>query len=183
MCRLLPNPRSKVHQIKYVDLDPSSEEGDERLAVSTEDGRIIFFSTKKLREAENSTEPSIPYGEAVAQLGGEKSGLHGRVKDFEILNVKDEPATGGKDAFLIVTGGSDGTVHLWRINGKDLKVNQKENTSSKSGPAMGTPQVGKLLNSYETGNRITCLKAFVMLPTEDPSGLDESLSQDESDES
>ena len=165
MCRLLPNPRTKIHQIKYIDLDPSSERGEEVLAVSTEDGRIIFFSPKKLQTADG-----IPYGEAVGQLGGRKSGLQGRIKDFEILTVGDQ-------GFLIVTGGSDGIVRVWWLRGKDLS-SQESSTD-----------VGKLLGFYETGNRITCLRAFVMLPAEDPmeesedeeDGAQESSSESEED--
>lgn len=175
VCRALPSPRSKLHQIKYINLDPSSDDGDELLAASTEDGRIIFYSTKKLRKAEDDEESSIPYAEAVAQLGGKQSGLPGRVKDFEILSLRDELKT-NKNDFLVVTGSSDGTVRVWLLGGKDLK----ETTDSKSGNGSNTRQVGKLLNTYETGNRITCLKAFVMLPPEDASALGES--EDESEE-
>ena len=46
----------------------------------------------------------------------------------------------------------------------------------------GTPQVGRLLNTYETGNRITCLKGFVMLASEDPSTLEDSEAEEEEEE-
>ena len=37
-----------------------------------------------------------------------------------------------------------------------------EETEDESGKSPSIPQVGHLLAQYDTGNRITCLKAFVM---------------------
>ncbi|OJJ44675.1 hypothetical protein ASPZODRAFT_153575 [Penicilliopsis zonata CBS 506.65] len=172
ICRALPSPRSKIHQIKYVDIGQSTENKVGFLAVSTEDGRVIFYSTKKVQKAADDDESPIPYAEAVASLGGKQADLPGRVKDFEILKL-DSPSESNKDEFVVVTGGSDGTVRLWLLDGAEL---HDKKASTK------TPQVGKLLNSYETGNRITCLKAFVMLAPEDPSALDFSEDELESDE-
>ncbi|ODM24298.1 hypothetical protein SI65_01994 [Aspergillus cristatus] len=174
-CRVMPNPRSKLHQMKYVTVDPSSEDASDLLAISTEDGRVIFYSTKKLREPENDPDSSIPFAEPIAQLGGKANGLPGRIKDFEVFSLKDEP-TVKKDAFLVVTANSDGAVRVWLVDGKELK---KQNDSEN---APTTSQVGKLLNTYETGNRITCMKAFVMLPAEDQSTL-EDLDDEEDEES
>lgn len=154
--------------MKYVVRDPSADDG-ELLATSTEDGRVIFYSTKKLRKPEDDSESTIPYAEPVAQLGGKPSGLPGRVKDFEIISLRDEPA-GEEDDLLVVTGGSDGTVRAWQLHGNELVGSN----SSKGSKAGSTRQVGKLLGSYDTGDRITCLKAFVMLPSEDPSTLEDS---------
>lgn len=176
MCRLLPSPPSKLHQIKYVNLETPSNDGEELLAVSTEDGRIIFFSTRRLQKSGDDSESAIPYAEAVSQLGGKQNGLPGRVKDFEILSLRDQPKA-RKDDFVVITGGSDGIVRVWLLNGQDVlpRTPSKEASDSDS----NTRQVGKLLNAYETGSRITCLKAFVMLPAEDASDLDESLSESE----
>ncbi|PKY05869.1 WD40 repeat-like protein [Aspergillus campestris IBT 28561] len=170
ICRVLPSPRSKLHEMKYVSVDPSSEDSEELLAVSTEDGRIGFYSTQKTRKSDDEAECPIPYAEAVAQLGGKPCGLPGRVKDFEIMNLKNEPAV-GKNDFLVVTGGSEGLVRVWLLRGKEL-VGEKSKPSGES--ATPVRQVGRLLNAYETGHRITCLKAFVMLP---PSAAEEE--QDE----
>lgn len=156
--------------MKYVSVDPSSEDSEELLAVSTEDGRIGFYSTQKTRKSDDEAECPIPYAEAVAQLGGKPCGLPGRVKDFEIMNLKDEPAV-GKNDFLVVTGGSEGLVRVWLLHGKEL-VGEKSKPSGES--ATPVRQVGRLLNAYETGHRITCLKAFVMLPP--------STAEDEQDE-
>ncbi|KAI9930916.1 hypothetical protein ASPWEDRAFT_124591 [Aspergillus wentii DTO 134E9] len=181
-CRIVPGPRSKIHQMKYVALDPSAEDGEELLAVSTEDGRVIFFSTKKLRESEEE-ECSLPYGEAVAQLGGKPAGLPGRVKDFEILSLRDE-SVARKDDFLVVTGNSDGIVRVWKLSGKDLtgQSKKKKGSKSKDENSSDVRQVGALLSTHETNNRITCLKAFVMLAPEDPSTLEDSEGDDISDD-
>lgn len=161
--------------MKYVTIDPSSEDASDLLAVSTEDGRVIFYSTKKLREPENDPDSSIPFAEPIAQLGGKANGLPGRIKDFEVFSLKNEP-TIKKDAFLVVTANSDGAIRVWLVNGKELKEqNDSENAST-------APQVGQLLNTYETGNRITCMKAFVMLPVEDQSTLEDFDEEDEDED-
>lgn len=158
--------------MKYIVCDSSSYDG-ELLAISTEDGRVVFYSTKKLRKPEEGSESIIPHAEAVAQMGGKACGFRGRVKDFEILSLKDDPA-GEKNEFLVVTGSSDGVVRVWRLNGTDL-------TGKKDGNSANTPQIGQHLGSYETGDRITCLKSFVMLPSEDPSTLEDSEEDTEED--
>lgn len=151
--------------MKYVVHDPSRADG-ELLAISTEDGRVIFYSTKKLRQPEAGSESSIPYAEAVAQLGGKPCGLRGRVKDFDILSLQDESF--GKNEFLVVTGSSDGVVRVWKLNGTDLAAEPKDDSNT------ATRQTGQLLGTYETGDRITCMKSFVMMPSEDPSTLQDS---------
>ncbi|GMG44247.1 unnamed protein product [Aspergillus oryzae var. brunneus] len=179
-----------IHQMKYINKDPSAEDGDELLAVSTEDGRVIFYSTKKVQKPQDEDDSPIPYAEAVAELGGKASGFPGRVKDFEILSLKNETA-GPQDGFLVVTGNSEGVIRVWYVPGEDLAGKGKGGKTSKTKDekASKTPQVGKFLNAYETGNRITCLKGFVMLPSEDPSSLLDSeeefegLDSDEENES
>ncbi|RAL05850.1 putative 60S ribosome biogenesis protein Mak11 [Aspergillus ibericus CBS 121593] len=179
VCRVFPNPRSKLHQMKYINPNPSSDDSDELLAVSTEDGRVIFYSTKQVQDAPEGDDSPIPYAEAVAQLGGRAAGFPGRVKDFEILGLNDQRAA-GKDDLLVVTGNSEGLVRVWLLHGKDLT---RADTKKKSpgNKEKKDVQVGKLLNAYGTGNRITCLKAFVMLPPEDPSTLEDSEEEDEDD--
>ena len=156
--------------MKYIVRDPSSDDG-ELLAISTEDGRVIFYSTKRLRQPGAGSESSIPCAEAIAQLGGKPCGLPGRVKDFEILNLQDE-SIGGMNGFLVVTGSSDGIVRVWRLTGTDLIAEPND------GKSTDIRQTGQLLGTYETGNRITCLKSFVMLPP-DPSNLQDSEDETE----
>lgn len=79
----------------------------------------------------------------------------------------------------MVTGSSDGAVRIWLLTRKELAAKKQDSDSEKQKKEQDTAnpqQVGKLVGTYETGNRITCLKAFVMLPPEadDPSALGES---------
>lgn len=158
-----------MHEIKYV----SGVGGQQELvAVSTEDGRVIFYSTSKTRKPDEGDDSSIPYAEPIAQLGGKSQGLPGRVKAFEILSLNGQP--GIKDDFAVVTANSEGVVRVWQLLGTQLSEKQSSDAN--------TIQVGKLLNSYETGNRITCMKAFIMMPPEDPTPDDFELFDEESEE-
>lgn len=169
-CRVLPSPRSKLHQMKYIAL--GEDKTDELLAVSTEDGRVIFYSTKVLQKVDEDDESPIPYATAVAQIGGKQAGLPGRIKDFEILSLEGQSKE-FRDNLLVVTGNSDGVVRIWKITGKELAAKPS---------ADQIRQVGDLLTTYETGNRITCLASFIMLQAEDPSTLLDSEADEEEEE-
>ncbi|KAE9366319.1 WD40 repeat-like protein [Stipitochalara longipes BDJ] len=150
-CKVVSEPRTKIHELCYVQV--GDEEDVQVLAISTEDGRILFYST---RPADLVTSPTVEGKDAplasaklLAQLGGKEVGLSGRIKDFSIFNNGD----GATKDFIAVAGGSDGALRVWKLPAKDL-------TSHKGKPK----QVGELLGTYETNNRITCLKSFVMLP-------------------
>jgi protein MAK11 len=157
--------------MKYVSLPLKGDTKEDFLAISTEDGRVILYSTKDLKEAEDDTECSIPHATPVAQIGGKQAGFPGRIKDFEVLTLENQAKEFHNDS-LIVTGNSEGVVRVWKVAGKDL-------ATAKQGKK-DTIQIGKLLTTNETGNRITCLVAFVMLPAEDPSTLIDS--EDDEDE-
>ncbi len=75
----------------------------------------------------------------------------------------------GKKSYFVVTAGSDGRIRLWRVGVPEL-----------GGVGVVGGQVGALLGTYETQNRITCLEAFVMIPR--PPGSEESEYEFESDE-
>ncbi|KAF7902326.1 hypothetical protein EAF00_002229 [Botryotinia globosa] len=168
-CKIVPAPRSKIHQLSYVQV--GDDEDSQVLAVSTEDGRILFYSTntgdlESAKAAEGKSQP-MPAARLFAQLGGKDSGVTGRIKDFAVLNIGEDSS---RD-ILIVAASSDGAVRLYKLSAaKDLaQVGEKVN------------QVGKLIGTYETGNRVTCLKAFVMLPT--PEGAeDEEIEINEEDD-
>ncbi|KAK0637267.1 WD40-repeat-containing domain protein, partial [Bombardia bombarda] len=186
-CRLMRDVavKSKVHEFGYVRVDDETDETV--LAVSTEDGRVLFFSTDKEntkappakevveeavageggRRARHSS-PGLPCATLVSQLGGKEMGVQGRIKDFSILAVEDAE---GKRSWYVVTAGSDGRLRVWRVEADDLR---------KSGEVEGR-QVGKLLGTYETQNRITCLEAFIMIPR--PDGAEESEYEFDEDES
>lgn len=173
---------TKLHQLKYVKLDTSDEANSELLTVSTEDGRILFYSTdpKHLVKPSEDAESPLPIAPLLFQLGGKDHGQSTRIKDFEVLYLKGKSAA---SSCLIVTGSSDGEVKIWSLNQDQLKQSQtdKPSKSKKEAPSKEAPrQVGTLLGSYETGNRITCLAAFVMHKPKEEDDLElEGLSDDE----
>ena len=179
----MPSPPTKIHQLHYMALDETDGETKDLLAISTEDGRILFYDTtnviieKQIKQP--PTEAGIPIATALCQLGGAAEGYTGRVKDFEIL----KPPDSGSGEFIIVTGSSDGAVRLWSIDASELVAEDpslsqdlipKEKRTAASGDDEGqvngnapertttVRQAGSLLRTYEAGNRITCLKAFIM---------------------
>ena len=117
---------------------------------------------------------------AVGQIGGVAAGFAGRIKDFEILRL---PRSRN---LLVVTGSSDGAIRLWEIDQADLQARlatqkgslETGKSSQTNGTAADTEnpseelpsikQVGSHLGTYEAGNRITCLKAFIMVPSQEP---------------
>ncbi|PPJ59030.1 hypothetical protein CBER1_01705 [Cercospora berteroae] len=136
-----PNRPTKVHQMRFV----TTQGGSNVLALSTEDGRILLYN---IASAEDSAEASkLPRLQCVAQLGGEAAGVSGRIKDFEALTLP------GADASIVfVTAGSDGAIRLWAASADEI--------SSEAEGA--TRQVGRLVATHETGDRVTCLGAFVL---------------------
>ena len=160
-CKVVPEPRTKIHELEYIQVN--EEDDVQVMAVSTEDGRILFYSTRPadlLRTpAAEGKEIPVPSARLIAQLGGKDVSLSNRIKDFKILTIGERDSS----IVIIVTAGSDGAVLLWRITpSKDLTLG--------SGKAQ---QIGELLGAYETSNRITCLEAFVMLPRMEGSEDDE----------
>ncbi|KAI0393660.1 WD repeat domain-containing protein [Xylariaceae sp. FL0594] len=169
-CRVMPEPRRKVHQLCYVPVESTAESS--LLAVSTEDGRILFFSTKTddLSTTESGTDKKtekLPVAKLVAQLGGKEAGISGRIKDFSVCRVSGDEG----DVLYISAGGSDGKVRLFRLNTEDLTGAMREKAAK---------QIGKLLGTYETQNRITCMNAFTMIPR--PEGVEDSDDEFHEDE-
>lgn len=70
-----------------------------------------------------------------------------------------------------MTCGSDGVVRLWLLRAEDFRAASKPESSDSQGE---TRQIGTLLDTYETGDRITCMVAFVMQQPREPS-VDEEL--------
>jgi protein MAK11 len=173
--KILPTPRTKVHKVHYL---PSASHS-RTLLVSTEDGRIMLYDTDSTT---TPTEPSssvkeddIPASKLIAQIGGPAAGFTGRVKDFELLPLsKTEPTT-----FLILTGSSDGTVRIWSLDTGDMK----ESAETDKGKGFTAKQIGRLLGTYSTGTRITCLKAFAMTGKADEAEDEEEVPAENGDES
>ncbi|OJD31136.1 60s ribosome biogenesis protein mak11 [Diplodia corticola] len=200
MSQTLPRPMTKIHQVHYV--PGLSQELGNIIAISTEDGRILFYSTKETRTpaatsqaVKTGKEAAVPSCKLIAQLGGRAADLTGRIKDFEILPVSE-----AADEYYIATGSSDGAVRVWHLSQGDLCLpadDAADGDSSKQPDAgsekavnvsdtLSAKQVGELIGAHETGNRITCLKAFIMngTPEEDddaPMEETEASSSDDSD--
>ena len=179
----MPTPRTKIHHVHYIPIGraKSVNSRSDVLAVSTEDGRILFYSStaSKVPETDEPQSNQTDYlCHPICQLGGKQSGLTGRIKDFEVLEVPKTYST--TLCFLVITAGSDGIIRIWNLTEKELNMDidpviskSLSNIGSNGKTDVGTSntegklesqscQVGDLLGSYETGRRITCLKAFVM---------------------
>ena len=151
-------------------MDP--EESAELLAISTEDGRIVFYSTKA-QSTDNSDSKVLDKfaaAEAMFYMGGKECGVKSRIKDFHIISPTSGFESGTK---IIVTAGSDGAVMIWKITGEEMQTRkatskgEASDTGSNgatgeetSNPDQDIPRVGTLLAKYDTGNRITCIKSF-----------------------
>lgn len=168
---------SKVCRLRYVPVEAKASRSSWSLALSTEDGRVLFYEsrnqapcpaeTPKDKTSEQpSAAPSLPI---VAQLGEQKRG--DRIKDFAIMPLP------GTTLLHVVTGSSDGSVKLWRMDQADFKsesISANESKKTKTNGAKTGPStqdsgrskipsaVGALLGAHETNKRITCLEAFVM---------------------
>lgn len=149
--KISPTPRTKIHQMHYL----PSEDGPNTLLISTEDGRILLYDTTSTIPSESAEgKEEIPSSKLIAQIGGPAAGITGRIKDFDVLPYSRT----NKSQYLVVTGSSDGTVRLWLINTSELKSDAEKEKDS----GFTANQIGRLLATYSTGTRITCLKAYPM---------------------
>ncbi|EFR01680.1 MAK11 [Nannizzia gypsea CBS 118893] len=177
-CRVATSPFTKVHHISYLDIE-TDDEKKQLLVASTEDGRLVFYSTASdsLEEPAEGGDTTIPTAPFLFQLGGKAYGQSSRIKEFEILPLQEDSKT---IQFIVITSGSDGALRIWTVKPEELqpaKQTKQAKRGKPSKPAQAA-QVGRLLGAYETGNRVTCMKAFIM---RDPLGDDE-LSEGDSDE-
>ncbi|KAL1874314.1 Protein mak11 [Diaporthe australafricana] len=166
-CRIMPDARTKIHEFGYVKVGADTE--DTAFAVSTEDGRVLFFSTKvadlEHGEAPEGKATPLPRAKLVAQVGGKAAGVTGRVKDFKVVQSDDAPGV-----LFITTASSDGKLRVWELMWEGLTSKARKEA----------PQAGKLLGTHDTQNRITCMEAFVMIPR--PEGVEESEDELQEDE-
>jgi len=171
---------------------PRGSEGTAVVAVSTEDGRVLFYDTESVVEGEGAAVegtaeaakqtrggPAPPQCRCIAQIGTVARGS--RVKDFEIFELPSETsarADGEADVavtdddapLVLVAGTSDGSIRLWnfrmselRTAGADVAVEAPKDESEKEDKTENSVrQIGTLMSKYETGRRITCLVGFVM---------------------
>ena len=180
-CRILPQPLTKVHQIRFVSRSDENASSTDCLAVSTEDGRILFYAIDQFLEDSDTQiqQSSFPDAIILAQLGGREAGVTNRIKDFEILPILKEGRAVAK--LIIVSACSDGSIRVWEMPNKDLLGSRKAVRQSGTALQAHVLQVGKMLGMYETASRITCLKAFSLLPNRDNEGLSgfEGLTEEE----
>ncbi|POS68995.1 hypothetical protein DHEL01_v212612 [Diaporthe helianthi] len=166
-CRVMPDAKTKIHEFSYVKLGDDSE--DMVLAVSTEDGRVLFFSTRvedlEEPEASEGKATPLPRAKLLVQVGGKAVGVTGRVKDFKVMRSDDAPGV-----WFVVAASSDGKLRLWELSREELEP----------GAGKGVRQAGKLLGTHDTQNRITCVEAFVMIPR--PEGVEESEDEPQEEE-
>lgn len=169
-CTALGSTGTKVHQARYLWGGPegASEGGSGArpalLAVSTEDGRVVLVSTRDdhLTRREGAREGEAPgVARTVASVGGREGGVAGRIKDFAL--VED----GSGRTLYVVGGGSDGVVRVWSLGVDEL------GRACEAGDVLG----GSLVGTYATGNRITCLEAYRMIPN--PNGEDDDYEDGE----
>ncbi|KAH6890531.1 WD40-repeat-containing domain protein [Thelonectria olida] len=173
-CRVMGAIRTKVHQLFYVSVDEESDLSV--LAVGTEDGRILFFSTRdedisKPEESDDKKTTPLPLAKLIGQIGGKEGGVQGRIKDFVVVKGEE-----GVSNLYVAGGSSDGRIRLWRVTGAELA--KARNKAKSEG------QMGKLLGTYETQNRITCMTGFLMIAR--PEGAEESedeVGEDEDEDS
>jgi protein MAK11 len=189
--KVIPPVRTKIHQIHYV---PNIKPGV--ISMSTEDGRILFYSVDILEQSPQQSEKvvngkkstSLPSDDSnlqsctlIGQLGGTSAGLNGRIKDYAFLNLPSNEAAGDiSSTLLVVTAGSDGTIRLWALEKEELVMDETSNTKPLE------TLVGRLLGSYETSNRITCMKSFIMSGSaegEDEDNVLDSIGNSDSEDS
>jgi protein MAK11 len=153
--KIVPTPRTKIHQMHYL---PSTSHPS-LLLVSTEDGRVMIYDTSATSATNEEakiphSKDEVPPSKLVAQIGGPGAGISGRVKDFAVLPLSSTDTS----TFLVITGSSDGTVRTWSLSIGELS----DDVMVEQGKGFTAKQVGKLVGTYTTGTRITCLKAFTM---------------------
>lgn len=61
-----------------------------------------------------------------------------------------------------MTGSSDGAVRIWKFS--TAEIQEQAEANGEAGKVTKSPlqQIGTLVGTHETGQRITCLAAFVM---------------------
>jgi len=143
----------KLHQMRFM---PRAD-GGEVLAVSTEDGRVLFYDISGL--GEEVGEKELPTLSCLAELGGQEAGITSRIKDFEVLQLPLVAAA--SQPLIVITANSDGGVRLWALESDAISALGKS-TDGDEVAEKHPEKVGRLLGTLETGNRITCLGAFVM---------------------
>ncbi|KAF8252554.1 WD40 repeat-like protein [Wilcoxina mikolae CBS 423.85] len=162
--------RGKIHMLRYVGVPKGllGQEEEEVLAVSTEDGRVLFYATS----AKEVDKPVL-----LGTLGGRSLGMPGRVKDFSVA------CQGGR--MFVITAGSDGVVRVFDLcgEGSGIEVGEDETEVTKKAKVEekkkeeGDRQVGRLVGVYETGRRVTCMATMIMEEGAEGEAEDEEMAE------
>lgn len=165
---------TKICRLRFVPATELVESVIYTLAISTEDGRVLFYDTTADLDVDSvlarskdkpEHEAQVPAYPMISQMGEVKRGS--RIKDFVILPH-------ASTQYLVVTGSSDGLVQIWSLEVADIKeeessplqkkqkANGDTNGSDAPLPTKVAPVVGTLLGSHQTHKRITCLEAFML---------------------
>jgi len=169
-----PSPQSKICEVRY--LTRHGEQGNV-LAVSTEDGRVLFYGTDLASlepvdtgaAAVDSSTPQV--FRPLAHLGPlPAAGTRGsRIKDFIVIRPYNTSGSSDEaeanadeevddiqvdvpETYHIVTATSEGSVKIWSLRVGELDAREQKKAM----------EVGELVGSYETGRRVTCLEGFMM---------------------
>ncbi|KAF1987698.1 WD40 repeat-like protein [Aulographum hederae CBS 113979] len=167
--RIVPSLRTRIQQMHYL---PTAA-AENVIAVSTDDGRVLFYSTKEVEPAPEdevivvngkiSKSKPLPFCKLLGEIGATTLESSGRIKDFEILPVPSDSDDSIKQ-LIILTASSSGTVNIWLVETADLSLSGGADGESKpeEDGVPTTKQISRLLGVQGNGGRITCLKAFVM---------------------
>lgn len=157
---ITPSPPTKLHRMHILPKATEGPTGD-TIAVSTEDGRVLLFNTTLPAEMDSDAK-QLPSCACIAQVGGHAAGVRSRVKDFEILQLPRMGA-GEESPLLFVTGSSDGSVRLWLVFRSELTQWLGGTAGGNTdGASKQVKEVGTLVGTLESGDRIKCLGAFIM---------------------
>lgn len=147
---MTPLPATKLHDLQTVPGNPRIA------AISTEDGRVLFFSHDY---TEQSTEELLPVIKPFAQIGGPTSeAASTRIKTLTFVEVSNLD----NGSIICITGSSDGCTRLWLLTSDCLVPPPAPDSTTTDEVVTSAKQIGRLLATYQSGNRITCLGAFVM---------------------
>jgi len=169
--RIETSGRSKIHMMRFVQVPKGllGQKTDEVLVLSTEDGRVLFYSIT----ADELDSPIL-----LGTLGGRSMGMLGRVKDFVVMRVEGR--------IFVITAGSDGVVRIFDLCGEGSGIEVAEDeieggagkrakTEKGDQRQKGDRQVGKLVGMYETARRITCMTAMLMQEASEEEQEDEKM--------
>ncbi|KAG6014171.1 hypothetical protein E4U43_006857 [Claviceps pusilla] len=177
--------RTKVHQFSYITVD--EDDGLSLLAVATEDGRVVFFSTRaehlsvpaesgdSKSKNDGAAATTLPVAKVVGFVGGPCENIAGRIKDILVL-----PSTANSGVIYLVGAGSEGSIRVWALSKAHLAAAASSGADSAAGEREHEKPMGRLLGSCETQNRITCLAGYLMIPR--PEGVEDSEEEEEEEE-